>query len=397
MQYEKPNKEYHGRSGDLLFDYFKDNLKDFQLPVNDKCWENISQRIAIKQNNRRLWMLYPVAAIILLLIIFGVKYQLTDSMTFRRLEAVENDNFIFAKLKNDFIRNRRDYSYPLHSRANSGLEKNKFEQNTGEEVASKEVKNSDSVAVLSDFPVPGSPDKSDVRTASSEQKAFLLENPDDEVLFAEIPRKRKSQWGLAAAWGVSGSSSGSMDELIYASAMGSGPVLLTPDDFSGMEYAPPFSVGFSVRKQINNIFSLETGLMYSYLSTDCKNKYDNSHAASLKLHYLGVPLNAVVNIWGMNSQFKIYASGGVAVEKGIQYKLSQVTSEIGQMDESRGGIDGIQWSLNGSLGMSYMLHDHWNIYLEPRLSYYFNNNQPISIRTEKQTIFSLNSGIRYEF
>lgn len=61
------------------------------------------------------------------------------------------------------------------------------------------------------------------------------------------------------------------------------------------------------------------------------------------------------------------------------------------------GISGVQWSLNGSVGVSYRLYREWSLYLEPRISYYFNNDQPVSIRTENSVIIGLGAGFRFEF
>lgn len=64
---------------------------------------------------------------------------------------------------------------------------------------------------------------------------------------------------------------------------------------------------------------------------------------------------------------------------------------------SRSSIAGLQWSLNLSIGVSYRFYRDWSLYLEPRYSYYFDNNQPVSYRTENMTLIGVGVGVRFEF
>lgn len=118
----------------------------------------------------------------------------------------------------------------------------------------------------------------------------------------------------------------------------------------------------------------------------------------LDLHYLGVPVNLVVKLWD-HPKWNIYLSGGMMLEKGLRSKLHQDKIGTDQFETlvEKKGIDGIQWSLNASAGVSYRLLKDWSIYLEPRLSYYFDNDQPVSIRTENSVIVGIGAGFRFEF
>jgi len=37
------------------------------------------------------------------------------------------------------------------------------------------------------------------------------------------------------------------------------------------------------------------------------------------------------------------------------------------------------------------------LYVEPRFSYYFDNNQPVSIRTDRPVSIGIGGGLRYSF
>ena len=154
----------------------------------------------------------------------------------------------------------------------------------------------------------------------------------------------------------------------------------------------------TVRKDFSRYIGVETGLVYTYLSSRMSQGGYVSYNSRLNLHYLGIPVNLVVNLWD-NPKWNIYMSGGMMLEKGLRSKQMQHTYSLSSMETlvEKKGISGVQWSLNGSVGVSYRLYREWSLYLEPRISYYFDNDQPVSIRTENSVIIGLGAGFRFEF
>lgn len=175
--------------------------------------------------------------------------------------------------------------------------------------------------------------------------------------------------------------------------MGGGPA-----SFSQADCAPPISFGITVRKALNNRIALESGLVYTYLYTKLNQSRMISGRATLGLHYLGIPVNLVINLWD-NPDWNVYVSGGGMIEKGVRsiYHVEAYGLDEHKSATYRSGIDGLQWSLNLSVGVSYRFYRDWSLYLEPRYSYYFNNNQPVSYRTENMTLIGVGAGVRFEF
>ena len=60
-------------------------------------------------------------------------------------------------------------------------------------------------------------------------------------------------------------------------------------------------------------------------------------------------------------------------------------------------VEGLQWSANVAAGATYNIFREFDVYLEPKFSYYFDSNQPISIRTDKKFAAGVEGGIRYSF
>lgn len=175
--------------------------------------------------------------------------------------------------------------------------------------------------------------------------------------------------------------------------MGSGP-----ESFSQADCAPPLSFGITVRKNLNNRIALESGLVYTYLYTKLSQSRMICGRATLGLHYLGIPVNLVINLWD-NPNWNVYVSGGFMIEKGVRsiYHVEAYGLDEHKSATHRSGIDRLQWSLNLSVGVSYRFYRNWSLYLEPRYSYYFDNNQPVSYRTENMTLIGVGAGVRFEF
>lgn len=163
-------------------------------------------------------------------------------------------------------------------------------------------------------------------------------------------------------------------------------------------YALPLSFGLMARKNLNDRLALESGLVYTYLSSRFASSGSLSRKARLELHYLGIPLNLVVYAWN-HPRWKVYFTAGGMVEKGLKSLYSRQVYREGELAvlSRKEGMGGLQWSLHFSAGADYRFYKAWSYYLEPRLSRYYDNGQPASYRTAHAWSLGLGGGIRYEF
>jgi len=174
---------------------------------------------------------------------------------------------------------------------------------------------------------------------------------------------------------------------------------LIPNNVDG-EYLTPLSFGLTLRKNINTHWGIETGLVYTYLSSIYKWNDSTPFDATQQLHYLGIPVNGVVYLLNNNhSQWNVYISAGAMLEKGLWMNVvrNQYLQDRVVTTAQKSYIDGWQWSLNSSAGISYRFADKMKLYLEPRLSYYFDNGQPVSIRTDRSVSVGFGAGLQYSF
>ena len=158
----------------------------------------------------------------------------------------------------------------------------------------------------------------------------------------------------------------------------------------------PIKVGISVRYDIDNRWSISSGLTYSYL----RSSFDYSEGKAFgsgvqKLHYVGLPLAVDYNIISAK-KLKVYLSAGGEVQKLVCGKATMDGVNIPEADANHDIKEGgMQWSLNAAIGAEYNFVDNVGIYIEPGVSHYMDNHSKVdNYYKYKPTNFSLNVGLR---
>lgn len=156
-------------------------------------------------------------------------------------------------------------------------------------------------------------------------------------------------------------------------------------------HSMPVSFTVSVNKSLSKMFSVESGLTYTYLHSTFESERAKSDC---RWHYLGIPLKMNFNIYS-TQYIKFYASAGARVDFPIS-SYATVTSQSGNPDLRAGKFNSaIVWSLTGSYGASFKLSSRMEIFVEPTLQYHFSHSQPVpDIWTDNRWDFSLPVGFR---
>ena len=159
------------------------------------------------------------------------------------------------------------------------------------------------------------------------------------------------------------------------------------------KYKQPFSVGLSVRKQISDKWAIESGLVYTRLSSTEIHKVENREISrkDIDLDYLGIPIKGVYSIYSTKN-VSVYAAAGGMMEKNIAGKESEGN------DSKSVSIKRMQFSLLGNIGVGYRLIDQVSVFFEPGVSYFFDDGSNIeTIRKDRPFNYNLQGGIRYSF
>jgi len=161
----------------------------------------------------------------------------------------------------------------------------------------------------------------------------------------------------------------------------------------------PVRVGINVAYRLTDRLSVESGVSYTRLSSDMKDgTKDNYSSSSQKLDYIGVPLNVKYRAFGYR-RLSVYASAGLLTEKCVSGKTTHeyvISGEKKKHEAEDVAAKPWQLSVNAALGAQLDVLRNVGVYVEPGVSYYFDDRSPLStIYKEKPLNFNLNLGVRY--
>ncbi len=434
----------HNEQYDALGELFRRQLENYRLTVDGNDWNEIEQRLSRKKKFKAIWFwstgVMAAAATIALLVVVTwpsvndtaetvASWQvLTDNGTIENKEFSADED-IRLKKDNLQVTDSRDTQSDADVHISSvlsgtntkktqyspeGIPKKEmtYSKDISEEILSDSSQTTDQVVqIVSDdgWNAQDSINDShaDIDKPVKLDVSLVADDPEDEPV-----QKKNGKWIVAAAFGWSGSTSDFGDEVPYPDQYAdfmpgnkyatelSGNIRsfdgMSTKDFSDIDCGIPLSFGFTLRKKWEKHWGVESGLVYTYLPT---NLSWSSYHVQQRLHYLGIPVNLVVYLWDSKPNWKIYLSGGMMLEKGLRVSYTQENRQSDQIRTTvvKTSVDGFQWSFNGALGVNYRFDKGFGFYLEPRLSYYFDNEQPVSIRTEWPLTIGINMGLNYEF
>ena len=421
---------------DAFSEMMKQKLENHQLPVDLNDWSAIEKRLN-KKGKRKIipwWMWLPMGSAAVLTLLFTLRsfnetsdyaVKLSSQVVSRQTETpkqytaqqsiakadvsgnqVSNVPTAVLKQKQTSVQNHNSVVIDLPhihtvmmdtsaTRINNAVATTTLRAVEKEQMAQVAVQQNDSV-----------------QNKQEMKKTVLDPNPDEMLAAVDKQKSKSNNWMLAASYGSQGnvdlaSNTGAVDfvssspnfyDRTLSAANTNYTSIMATNDFTKKTYNDPLSFGLTVRKQLNKTLSLESGLVYTYLLSTFENSGVQRSEAKLHLHYIGIPVNLITELWE-NSKWEVYLSTGFMAEKGIQslYVQSQYFGTEVVTTTAKTNINGIQWSINGGVGVTYKIKRQLGVYFEPKFSRYFDNNQPVSARTDHPFVFGLGAGLRIGF
>lgn len=417
----------------------KNKMEGYTEQPSDSVWAGISAAAGLTGDKRRavpFWLLagsaIAAAALFGAMLFFNVKEDVPATMT-AEAAKVGQEPVVSAQVvqDNDITR------IPEASQARSFVE--------------TEVRDFRGAAVSGDFSgessdeVAGEPSGEvvGVTVEASENEGNIetdmeesIEPDDDGGRFADAwkwvlaePELQRTKRGgkLAAGLSVNGSgSASSLSSRPTAAALGANPldcgvssadwvdrrvesaagviVYNQPEVTTEYSHKMPVKIGASIRYDFNKFLGIESGLTYSFLSSDLKTGEEGAMSSWSKgvqsMHYLGIPLNLSFNIYS-SRYFNAYVTVGGLMEKCVRGSLKTDEYLDGKYHGSSSTTlkqKGLQWSVNGAAGIQVNILPQLGLYMEPGVSHHFSNNSKVrTIYSDKPTDFSLSFGLRYTF
>ena len=245
-------------------------------------------------------------------------------------------------------------------------------------------------------------------------------NPSTSLLaYTPADNSRGRHEGAAARWTLStsattgmGASSVTNSTATYVEAVGPDDVMWADNPQLGIgifnqgksvkteyKHRLPVRVGLNVAYRLTDRLSVESGVSYTRLSSDMKDGTKNNYSSSSqKLDYIGVPLNVKYRAFGYR-RLNVYASAGLLTEKCVSGKTTHeyvISGEKKKHETEDVAAKPWQLSVNAALGAQFDVLRNVGVYVEPGVSYYFDDRSPLStIYKEKPLNFNLNLGVRY--
>lgn len=420
----------HREPLDEFSNFMRQKLEDHRLPIDDLCWEEIEARATSRQPKWLWWAGSSVAAAVIAFLFLFSPFRGGDG--FREgmappVATVQEQEDIHQEVEEDIRKETvpaMDQPVPTKKLIAAVISDKTVRAEEREasdiEIDESEAEQEKPVGKTKDKEAATAPEK---KPGKKTEQADLYNYDSKKYKFSSGSKKKKKEegkWAVNAGFGTGGHVSLGLRDYDMASndnqeGMNPGnpgvipppPVkppyfngseVLPPEDYAYVDAALPLSFGLTVRRDFNRYIGLETGLVYTYLVSNLSKSGEVRYQSRLELHYLGIPLNLVVNLW-QNDRWNVYLSGGIMLEKGLRAKQTENRFWLMEAQDNvdKRGINGVQWSLNASAGVSYRFYRNWSFYFEPRISHYFDNDQPTSIRTENSVIMGLGAGVRFGF
>lgn len=392
---------------DAFSESIRTKMENHAMPVDAAVWKSVKKTLPAKTKRLPVWLVYSLSAAASLALVLTVGFQVFVNQD-------KAGEVITAKVQPKAVK-MPPQSLPV---AIQPAEKVK--------IISSGLKNGITAVPLSVVKTQaedaGKPentrdvvvdDKTVEPVSNEQQNQILIDEPTLAKALEEhsndwtdnLRKEEKKSMQLAAGFGsgAGGASASFLGNSMDFMAAELAPVrvkaanIMKPEDFRNRDYLPPVSIGARISYALNSDWSVETGLTYTWLMTKLNESYWGNYQASLSLHYLGIPLNVRLTFL-KSGKWNVYGSAGVMLEKGIwsDYKQFQDWGTAEYRTEASQKIDGVQWSSQASMGVEYQINKLMNWYFEPGINYFFENEQPFSIRTEMPLGFVLNTGLRFK-
>ena len=213
-------------------------------------------------------------------------------------------------------------------------------------------------------------------------------------------RRRRVSLTLSGIAGTNSAQSGGSPLLKRPSLSTTKPKTGVVQKSTDATYGLPVSLGAGLKFDLTDRWSLGIGANYTLLASKFFGTYtlvgedgriEESISSDIRnmQQYVGIPVNAFYNIVSRDfMNFYVYAGG--TVEKCISDKYEILNTRY----IHKGTASGVQASADLGIGMEVLLGKHLGLYFDPSLRYYFDCNQPKSIRTAPPLMLGLEMGLR---
>lgn len=408
------------RERDTWDDLFRSKLQDFEVDTLPEDWEAIADRLADKRIVPfRRTVRYWAAAVVALLMMTGSIYMydrqgpvetLTDLET-SKMERPAAVKALPAEEAVTVVESLPAERHVLAATTRPPGGKNKARKTVSHLLQTEDLrKETVTEADVKDMETVTSESETQVVTRSLQKE----EQKADEAIDAtpEEGKKRKNhtrKWSFGMGGGsVSAGSDNALNTYAFKNTTHQDLELLSLNSpyfdrqaaKTEIHHKTPVTVGVSVSRYLNNRFSLQSGITYTFLCSEWETNGMYRNSTKQKLHFIGIPLSLSYRIaeW---QKIQFYAVAGGMMEINVAGRLDTKRYSEGKVfkhQREKTRMDDLLWSVNARVGAGYPVFRFLSLYAEAGVGYYFDNHSPIeTIRSEKPFNVSLQAGFRFGF
>ena len=164
-----------------------------------------------------------------------------------------------------------------------------------------------------------------------------------------------------------------------------------PERTTRVKHSMPISFGVSLSYPINERWSFQTGLTYTYLRSKWKYVSSDRVVQKQSLHFLGMPVSVNYRLTNWSRPY-CYFNAGILAEVNLAGKLKN------SYGYEHICIPGVLWTTYARVGVAYPLIRFVSVYAEGGICYYFDYKGTVETkRSENAFNFTGQLGLRLNF
>ena len=175
---------------------------------------------------------------------------------------------------------------------------------------------------------------------------------------------------------------------------------------SETSHMQPISFGVLTSFDLTRKLQIETGLIYTYLSSETKSKSsDFNNSEQVQFHYLGIPVNVNYTLLSLN-KLNLFLTGGAMIEKDISGKIKYSDEKKGLLlnsgyaneNSSKIKQQNPQFSVTAGVGVTYPIYNKASLFGKVGGRYYIKaNNEYKTYYSDEKFGLDIQLGIKFNF
>lgn len=352
--------------------YVRSVVRDAEEKVPSGVWEAVSGKIAPEHRRNPVWLWWPAmaAAAAACALLLTVSPETVESDGAQRVDLLSLNN---APARETLVAGlQRPRAIPAGKVLAAPVPENPF--------------------VVKETPAAAQ-EKMDESVAACPEEEQAEVSKWEELLFEEEGTAYPARPLSVTVGGLLGANDSRLYGFASMPSYAEVPQPGTINEESVPVYGIPLSFAIGVRIPLSGRLSLGTGLSYTMLSRTFKGSYKTeSGDMTHRMQYVGIPVNLNLDVFS-TSRFAAYITAGVEAEKCITNRYWFLSKSPDPVYQSK--VGGIQMSAGLGAGIQYNITKVLGIYIDPGFRYYFDCNQPKSVRTDKPLMFNMEAGLRF--